>query len=135
MMEKYLGKSSQFFFCAVATCSTLIFSNTAAKALNFNFSYAPGTSWEKIVGFEVAGAIWGSYLTDDTTVNIYVETTDLLPDNVIGGALPGFKAGQDYREFRNAMGADITSTDDQLAHSTLSLPGGGIRTPIHPIMG
>ena len=130
-MKKYLGKSSKLLFSVVATCSTLIFSNTAAKALNFNFSYAPGTSWEQIMGFEVAGAIWGSYLTDNTTVNIYVETTDLLPDNVIGGALPGFKAGQDYREFRDAIGADITSADDQLAHSTLSLPDGGHQYQAH----
>ena len=124
-MKKYFGKGYQLFFSFLVTSSTVIVSNTAAQALNFNFSYAPDTSWEQIMGFEIAGAIWGSYLTDDTTVNIYVETTNLLPDNVIGGALPGFKAGQDYREFRNAIGADITSADDQIAHGTLSLPDGG----------
>ena len=120
-----LTKQTQFYLSILLASSTVITSNNPAQALQFDFSYAPNTTWEQIMGFEIAGAIWGSYLTDDITVNIHVETTNLLPDNVIGGALPGFKAGQEYQEFRNAIGADITSADDQLAYSSLSLPDGG----------
>lgn len=126
-----LTKKSQFYLSIFLASSAVITSNSTAQALQFDFSYAPDTTWEQIMGFEIAGAIWASYLTDNTTVNIHVQTTNLLPDNVIGGALPGFKAQQDYREFRNAIGADITSADDQLAYSSLSLPDGGHQYQVH----
>ena len=57
------------------------------EGTQFDFSYAEGTTPEQILGFEIAGQIWSQYLADDVTINIHVEMTDDLPENVIGGAL------------------------------------------------
>ena len=51
-----------------------------------NITYAEGTSLNQILAFETAGAIWSAYLEDQATINIHVEVTDQLDDNVIGGA-------------------------------------------------
>lgn len=81
----------------------------------FDFSFAPGTTQEQILGFEMAGEIWSQYLTDDVTINIYVELTDQLPENVIGGALPGMKKDIKYEKVWEQMSSDITSIDDLTA--------------------
>ncbi len=57
----------------------------------FNFTYAPGTSLEQMIGFEMAGEFWSQQLADNVSINIFVEMTDYLPENVIGGALPGIE--------------------------------------------
>lgn len=101
--------------------AALIGSSPAVQAAGFNFTYAPGTTLEQMTGFEMAGNIWSSYLTDDVTINIYVETTNLLPENVIGGALPGIKADQEYGLFRSKLSQDRTSAGDYLAYG--NLPG------------
>jgi hypothetical protein len=85
----------------------------------FDFSFAPGTTAEQIVGFEMAGEIWSYYLKDDVTINIYVETTSQLPENVIGGALPGMKKAVHYDKLWKEMSEDITSSDDLLAFNNL----------------
>ncbi|HIK11432.1 MAG TPA: NF038122 family metalloprotease [Oscillatoriaceae cyanobacterium M33_DOE_052] len=41
-------------------------------AATFKFEYLPGTSLQEMVGFEMAGAIWSQFLTDDVTVNLKV---------------------------------------------------------------
>ncbi len=69
------------------------------KIMLFEFSYAPGTTQEQILGFEMAGQIWSSYLTDNVTVNIHVEISNQLPTNVLGGALPGIQAKYKFDEF------------------------------------
>ena len=87
----------------------------------FDFTYAPGTSTEQIVGFEMAGQIWSSYLDDDVTVRIHVEATDELPEDVVGAALPGKKKKEDYEKVKKSLtGDDIISPDDSQA--ILSLP-------------
>ena len=86
----------------------------------FDFTYAPGTSQEQILGFEMAGEIWSSYLNDDVTIRIHVESTSELPDEVVGAALPGKKQKQKYDKVRDALSADITSSEDELAFSNLS---------------
>jgi hypothetical protein len=78
----------------------------------FNFTYDPGTTLQQMVGFEMAGRIWSSYLTDNTTVNIHVGVSDNLGTNVIGGALPGMRASQSYADYRNALDNGPKSTDD-----------------------
>ncbi|RUT02871.1 hypothetical protein DSM106972_057910 [Dulcicalothrix desertica PCC 7102] len=90
----------------------VIASSASANALTFNFNYAQGTTLEQMVGFEMAGGIWSSHLSDNASVNIYVEMTNDLPTNVIGGALPGIAANQTYTNWRNNLQADITSADD-----------------------
>ena len=83
--------------------------------VNFNFNFDSGTSLQQMVGFETAGRIWSSYLTDNITVNLQVGVSSSLGSNVIGGALPAIEAKQSYTSFTNALNADATSTDDQAA--------------------
>jgi hypothetical protein len=102
----------------VAVGSIAILSTTsAAQALNFNFSYAPGTSLEQMLAFEMAGNIWSSYITDDATLNIHIEMTGDLPEDVIGGALPGVEAQYKFDDFQKILADDRTSADDGLASS------------------
>lgn len=93
--------------------------NGVAQALEFNFTYSHGTSLEQITAFEVAGDVWSSYLTDDITLNIHVGVTDLLPENVLGGAIPGFINDQDYKLFYDALHADQTSQNDLIATNNI----------------
>ncbi len=83
--------------------------------VTFNFSYAPGTTLEQMVGFETAGRIWSSYLKDDVTINLHVGVSSDLPTGVIGGALPGIHANQRYEDWRIKLASDRTSPDDQSA--------------------
>ena len=93
--------------------------NEIDSGTQFDFTYAPGTSVEQIIGFEMAGAIWSSYLQDDVAVRIYVESTDELPENLVGAALPGKKKKVDYDKLWDKMSSDITSDDDLLAFNNL----------------
>ena len=79
---------------------------------DFNFSFAPGITDEQILGFEMAGEIWSHHLRDNVAVNIHVEMTDQLPENVIGGALPGMKKDVKYEKLWKEMEKDITSSND-----------------------
>ena len=92
----------------------------ADSGLQFDFTFAPGTSSEQMLAFEIAGMMWSDYITDDMTVNIHVEMTDELPENVIGGALPAVVENQDYGEFMDAYQADITSWRDENSFSGMS---------------
>lgn len=69
--------------------ASMAVSDTPAQALQFNFTYAPGTTLDQMLGYEMAGRYWSNYLADDVTVNIFIESTNILPTNVIGGAIPG----------------------------------------------
>jgi hypothetical protein len=88
---------------------------TYGTGTQFNFSYGLGVSYEQMIGFEIAGAIWSSYLADPVTINIQVESNSELPANVIGGAIPGVIANQNYQTWRNKLLADKTSANDRLA--------------------
>ncbi|NJP09689.1 MAG: hypothetical protein HC866_09540 [Leptolyngbyaceae cyanobacterium RU_5_1] len=97
--------------------SAVLFSSHATtQAASLNFSYAPGTSLNQIIGFEMAGGIWSRHLADPVTVNLYVQTTNDLPSGVIGGALPGILPNQRYESWRNKLATDRTSAEDQLAY-------------------
>ena len=89
----------------------------------FDFTYAPGTSQEQIVGFEMAGQIWSSHLADDVTVRIYVESTDELPEDVVGAALPGKKKKLDLNNLGKELTNDVSSSDDSSA--LLNVPSDG----------
>lgn len=103
----------------------------------FNFSYAPGTTIQQMVGMEIAGRLWSSYLNDPVTVNIHVafRSSSSFPTNVIGGALPGMRSAQKYTDVYNALRSeagdlsvqnalngtyDARSFDDKLAVNNLS---------------
>ena len=94
--------------------------NGKKTGVDFNFSFAPGITDEQILGFEMAGQIWSQYLRDDVAVNIHVEMTNQLPENVIGGALPGMKKNVQYDKLWKKMSKDITSSDDLTVFNHLS---------------
>ncbi|UKO96582.1 NF038122 family metalloprotease [Nostoc sp. UHCC 0870] len=85
---------------------------SSAQALQFNFTYAPGTTLNQMLGYEMAGRYWSNYLADDVTLNIFIEPTSMLPTNVIGGAIPGVTS-QNYSNVVKRLQADITSSADQ----------------------
>ena len=82
--------------------------------VDFNFTYAPGVSLEQMIGFEMAGEFWSQHLDDNALINIFVEMTDYLPENVIGGSLPGIEDEVLYSTFRQKLEQDITSDVDSL---------------------
>lgn len=86
----------------------------------FNFSFAPGTSLQQMLGFEIAGRIWDTYLTDNVTINLHVGVSSSLPTNTIGGALPGISANHAFIDIKNRLTADVTSADDQAAIGNLN---------------
>ena len=89
----------KLYWSAAISFLALIGRAPAVQAANFNFTYAPGTSLEQMLGFEMAGMYWSNYLDDDVTINLFIETTDQLPENVIGGALPGLEAEYKFENF------------------------------------
>ncbi|MEL6927249.1 MAG: NF038122 family metalloprotease [Cyanobacteria bacterium J06600_6] len=93
--------------------------NDFSSGTQFDFTYAPGTSAEQILAFEMAGEVWSSYLNDNVLVNIYVESTNKLPSEVIGAALPGKKRKENYDKVKRALTNDVTSSSDQLALANL----------------
>ena len=80
--------------------------------VTFNFSFQPGMSLQQMVGFEIAGRVWGQYLTDNATVNIHVGMGNLA-NGVLGGSIPAFKAGQSLSGVKSALASDAKSVDDR----------------------
>ncbi len=73
--------------------------------MNFNFTYGLGTTLQQMVGIEMAGQIWSSYLKDPVTINIHVGMVSslVLPSKVIGGALPGIQSSQKYSQVSDRL--------------------------------
>ena len=90
------------------------------EGTQFDFSYAEGVTSEQILGFEMAGEIWSQYLADNVTINIHVEMTDQLPENVIGGALPGMKKDVKYEKIWEEISKDIIISDNLTAFNNNS---------------
>jgi hypothetical protein len=101
--------------------------------MNFVFTYAPGTTLEQMTAFETAGRLWGSYLTDNVTVNIYVEPTDTLPVGVAGGALMGVQADQSYSTWRDRLVADSKSGTDRSIQQRLPADNGSFTAFVNEI--
>lgn len=87
----------------------------------FNFTYDEGTTLQQMIGFEMAGIMWGNHLRDNTTINLHVGVTasSNLPHKVIGGAIPAIQANQSYSSFRNNYQNDRSSSDDYTAANNL----------------
>jgi hypothetical protein len=90
--------------------------------MNFNFTYGLGTTLQQMVGMEMAGRIWSSYLKDPVTVNIHVGMVSslLLPSKVIGGALAGVQSGQKYTDVRDRLLLEAGNLDYTSALSGIS---------------
>lgn len=67
--NKLFPKAKLLLQTLLSVSTALVATSLPAKALNFNFSYAPGTTEEQMIGFEMAGNYWSNYLKDDVTVN------------------------------------------------------------------
>lgn len=102
---------------AVANLAGLI---PKAQALTFNFSAAEGTPNSAIAGFQAAGNLWSSLLTDDVVVNVQVSFLSLAPD--ILGQAQSTEQLYAYSQVRSALVQDVSSRDDAIA--TSFLPGG-----------
>ncbi len=83
--------------------------------LKINYFNLGEISLEQMIGFEMAGLMWGQYLTDDVTLNIGVQTSTTLEEYVIGGAIP-ITYEQNYGIYQEYLQNDITSADDDLAY-------------------
>ncbi len=121
-----LGK---FYWSAALACTAVIGSILPAEAASFNFTYAPGTTLDQMIGYEMAGQYWSNYLANDVTLNFFIEPTNALPTNVIGGSIPGVvqaswaQVGTDFRMAHSLPGK--ASVNQQIAlnneYSQLSL--------------
>ncbi|NEP51744.1 MAG: hypothetical protein F6K65_24305 [Moorea sp. SIO3C2] len=111
-------KNRQLIKSLSLASAAVIGGNAPAQAIDFDFSYQPGTTLKQMLGFEMAGEIWSYYLTDDVTVKIHVEMKDDLPSNILGGALPGLQ-NKNYGTYLEKLENDITSVDDQTAYDNL----------------
>ncbi|MEO1348073.1 MAG: NF038122 family metalloprotease [Cyanobacteria bacterium J06635_15] len=87
--------------------------------VQFNFTYDPGVSLEQRIGFELAAAIWSTFLTDDVTINLQISAVTNLGDGqAVGGAIPIFH-GQNYGVFQAYVAQDGTSEEDNQANQIL----------------
>ena len=85
----------------------------------FNFLYDPNVSLEQRIGFEMAAAIWSSFLLDDVTINLRIGATDSLDNNqAVGGAIPIFHE-QNYGVYQAYLEQDATSAEDAEANASL----------------
>ena len=91
------------------------------KAVEFNFGFAEGTSEDVINGFNQAGALWSSVLTDDTTVNLDVQFGALNSPSL--GRFSPTRVNVGYQDLVRALDADASSSSDAIA--TQNLPNSG----------
>lgn len=90
--------------------------------VNFNFTFEPGVTINQALSFEMAGKIWGHFLTDDISLEITVAATDQLPDDVLGGSLVS-RQTIDLGTVEAALLADASSSNDAIAVNTLGQDG------------
>ena len=102
---------------AFAIAGILVQGVNKAQAVTFNFRPEAGTSQAAINGFTQAGNLWSNILTDNATINIDIAFKS-LSGNVIGNA-EYTRETVSYTDFRNALTADATSSDDATAIANL----------------
>ncbi|MCG8362625.1 MAG: NF038122 family metalloprotease, partial [Pseudanabaenales cyanobacterium] len=85
----------------------------------FNFIYDPNVSLEQRIGFQMAAAIWSTFLLDDVNINLRITATDSLNNGqAVGGAIPIFHE-QHYGVYREYLNQDIASAEDHAATDSL----------------
>lgn len=92
--------------------------------MKFNFIYSPNVSIEQIQGFELAGKIWSTYLTDNVTINIAVDSQSDFPGNAIAGAAPRLNT-QGFASYRTPLEKDATSANDRLIAQSNNIMSSG----------
>ena len=101
---------------AAITSLAVVGNPSAAQAIQFNFTYQPGTSIEQIAATELAGSIWSSYLTNDVVVNLHIGMTDNLSSGRLGGATPGIKK-TNYDKYIEGLRKDGTADTSLMSTS------------------
>ncbi len=93
----------------------------SAQAVQFNFTYAPGSTLEQRTGVELAGGIWSKYLTDNVTVNLHIGMTSSgLGAGELGGATPAIHK-INYDKLREGLRSDASAGGYQLFLPTSSV--------------
>jgi hypothetical protein len=98
----------------------LVLPNAPAQAVQFNFTYAPGTSQNIVQGFGRAGDIWASQLSDNVTINIYLDAGQLSNANALSGTRPAM-VRVNYSDYLSNYFKDINSADDLLAFKNMQI--------------
>ena len=91
---------------------------TPANALTFNFTPANGMSQQAIDGFTSAGNLWSSLFTDNVTVNIDINFTNLGAGTLASAGSTAYFFN--YQSVYNALDRDRTTADDNRAVSSLT---------------
>lgn len=91
---------------------------TPVNALTFNFTPATGMSQQSIDGFTAAGNFWSSLFTDNVTINININFTDLGTGTL--AAAGSTNRVYSYQDVYTALSNDRTTADDTRAVSSLS---------------
>lgn len=102
---------------SVAAAAALLVASGAASALTFNFTFVAGTSPQAQQAFIDAGARWSSLFSDNVTLDMTVGQTAL--GSGILASTGSRRVSFSYSNFRNALGADVTSANDATAFGTL----------------
>lgn len=111
MRGKATGKFLAAAMLAALSCNV--------SALTFDFTFTPGSTAQDIAGFNAAGAFWSSKFSDNVTIKMEVGT-EALGSGILASA--GSSEGTlSYTDFKNALGADMTSATDSAAMSSLAL--------------
>ena len=99
--------------------------STSAQALNFQLGFGPNASSDFQAAANEAAEAWSSVLTDNVTVNLNLEYTDLSEaGGVLGGAQPG-KIKIKYEDYVSALFKDAISSEDFLSVNSLPLSAKG----------
>jgi hypothetical protein len=91
---------------------------TPANALQFNFTQSTGVTTDVANGFQAAGNLWSSLLTDNVTVNINIDYKALDPGTL--GGTSSYIQYFSYNQVYNALNNNRLSTDDHLAVNQLA---------------
>ena len=79
----------------------------------FNFTYDLNVTLEQRLGFEMAAAIWSSFLGDDVVLNLHIAAVDGLNGNeAVGGAVPIFEE-VNYGVYLEYLAKDSSSEYDE----------------------
>lgn len=118
--NKLFSTSKLILQSLLSVSTVLVATSLPAQALKFNFTYGSDVSYEQMLSFEMAGEYWKTHLKDDVTLNMFIDSTDALPENVIGGALPGMYQSKKHEKFRGYFQKDITSNTDNSAFNSFN---------------
>ncbi|MDJ0676876.1 MAG: NF038122 family metalloprotease [Calothrix sp. MO_167.B42] len=92
----------QYLVAPLTLATTLILgSNLPAAALKINLTYGASVTEEQKEAAELAALIWEHYITDDITVNIHMDMSELRWGKM-GTAIPNLRNNINYDQFRIA---------------------------------